>query len=579
MANQMITLRIVGESGEGIVSTGEILSRILQQMGQELMTFRTYPAEIKGGQCLFQLRFSRHKLHTPGDDPEIVVCFDEKSYFEHGMAKNTGWLLYNSNDTAPENHPPGTAFGIPFTTLAREQGGALQAKNMVVLGALSYLMKLDRERVEAFARKWFAPKGESVVTSNTRAILAGWDFCRANFDEPAAELSSAQADETLMLSGNQALVLGALSAGCRFFAGYPITPASNILEMMVKELPKFGGIGIQTEDEIAALGAAIGASYAGKKAMTATSGPGLSLMHEMIGLAGMAEIPVVIVDAQRAGPSTGMPTKMEQGDLLAALHGSHGEAPRVVLAPSTVAECYSLTVTAFNISEALRLPVIILSDLALAQRTATIPAQLLENVRVVDRAILEANPAAAFLPYAASETGVNVMTLPGTPGAMHVITGLEHDAAGAPNYAGENHTQMNEKRHRKLALAFQHHPGYEEFHAETSAAIGVIGWGSTQGPILEALERLREQGMRVPLLQLKLLHPLPEQAIRRFADQVERIVVIEHNYTGQLAGLIQAMLSKPVLRWHKIQGVPFTVKELVEKLVSLLEHKTVEDAA
>jgi 2-oxoglutarate ferredoxin oxidoreductase subunit alpha len=566
MFNHRVTIRIVGESGEGIVSTGEILSRILQQMGQQLMTFRTYPAEIKGGQCLFQLRFSQQPLHTPGHDPEILLCFDEKSYFEHGLKKMDGILIYNSDDTAPENHRPQLALGVPFDTIARDQVGAVQSKNMVALGAISFLLNLDREVMQQLARQWFASKGEKIIESNTRALLSGWDYLQATYDYQHPPVVKGDTEETLLLSGNQALVLGALAAGCRFFAGYPITPASGILESMIKELPRFGGIGLQTEDEMAAIGSVIGASFAGKKAMTATSGPGFSLMQEMIGLASMAEIPAVIVDSQRAGPSTGMPTKMEQGDLLMAIHGSHGEGPRVVIAPANVQDCFALTVTAFNLAEALRTPVIVLTDLALSQRTASFPVRLFDQTEIIERKPWQPN-GEAYLPYEITDGGVNPMAIPGQEGGMFVPTGLEHDVHGHPNYSPEMHSRMTAKRHRKLQKAFEFHKGYDLFrNKKKREEIGVISWGSTEGPILEAIELLEEKGLQIPLLQLKLLNPLPESAIKAFAALVKKIVVPEHNYIGQLAGMIEAIIHRPVIRVNKVEGVPFTSAELAEKV-------------
>lgn len=566
---QNITVRIVGESGEGIISTGEILSRILAEIGKKLMTFRTYPAEIKGGQCLFQLRFSDDKLHTPGEQPEILICFDEKSYFEHGMSKEDGILIYNSDDTAPENGDSATTLGIPFTTISRDEIGVMQSKNMVALGAIGYILKIEEKTLLDFAGSWFRRKGDKTVQANTAALKAGYEFAQKNITRPGSEMRAAAGEETVLLSGNQALVLGALAAGCRFYAGYPITPASNIMELMIRELPRFGGIGIQTEDEIAAAAACIGASFAGKKAMTATSGPGFSLMQEQLGLASMAEIPVVVVDAQRAGPSTGMPTKMEQGDLLQAIHGAHGEAPRVVIAPGTVEECFSLTVHAFNMAESLRCPVVILSDLALAQRTASIPVSFLEDYSVLDRPLLKEG-SDDFKPFDTSEV-VTPMAIPGQEKGVYVATGLEHDELGRPNYTPAVHQQMVEKRHAKLNKAFETYRGYELFFdGDESSQLGIVSWGSTEGPLREALELLAKEGIFIPLLQVKLLNPLPVEAIKAFGEKCGKLVVAEHNYEGQLAGMIDSIVAQKVNRLNKVSGLPWYPSELVEELKSML---------
>ncbi len=551
-------VRIVGESGEGIVSTGEILSRALQHTGKHIVTFRTYPAEIKGGQCLFQVRFSEKTLHTAGDRIDLLVCFDKNSFDQSKNVAQTTTVLFNSDDTVPEAED---TVGVPLTRIARQELESLQSKNMVALGAITFLLGLELDDILHVTGTWFRGKDSGLVQKNLQAIKAGYAFCRSNSIEPLQWVRTTKNEETVIVSGNQALVLGALAAECRYFAGYPITPASNILEHFVEELPKFGGIGIQTEDEIAALGACIGASYAGTKAMTATSGPGLSLMHELIGLASMMEIPVVIVDAQRAGPSTGMPTKMEQSDLLAAIHGSHGEAPRVVLAPGTVEETFFMTIQAFNISEQLRLPVILLTDITIAQRTATLPTSIFDHVELKSRPIQQDGDE-TFKPYQLNGNPINAMALPGTVDLAHVITGLEHDESGTPSYTSEMHTAMMKKRFDKLDRVFELYAGYEEFPGERQD-IGLISWGSNLGPILELLDVDEEP---FPFLHLKILNPLPRKAIRNFAATVNRIVVIENNYQGQLAELIKAIINTPVKKLTKVDGLPFTRTELADRL-------------
>lgn len=561
MPSHSMSVRIIGESGEGIVSTGEILSRVLQHTGKNIITFRTYPAEIKGGQCLFQVRFSEEKLHTAGENVDLFVCFDKNSYEVSKESRDNSTILFNSDDTIGNGR---NEIGIPLTTIARSELESLQSKNMVALGAVSFLLGLDVQDVLHVTGNWFAGKDTTLVHKNFEAIKSGYAFCQVQKLQPIKIITSNTNDETVILSGNQALVLGALSAECRYFAGYPITPASNILEHMVEELPKFGGIGIQTEDEMAALGACIGASYTGTKAMTATSGPGLSLMHELIGMASMMEIPVVIVDAQRAGPSTGMPTKMEQSDLLAAIHGSHGEAPRVVLAPGSVEETFSMTIQAFNISEALRLPVVLLTDITIAQRTATLPTSIFDHVELKSRPIQRERDE-TFKPYQLNGHPINAMALPGTVDLAHVITGLEHDESGTPSYTSDMHTAMMQKRFDKLDRVFEFYAGFEEFPAERRD-IGLISWGSTIGPILELLDIEEE---RFAFLHLKILNPLPKQAIREFTAHVDQIVVIENNYQGQLAELIKAVINTPVKKLTKVDGLPFTRGELEERLKRL----------
>ena len=569
MKNDYITVRIAGESGEGIVSLGEILSRLFQQKGKTVMTFRTYPAEIKGGACQFQLRLANRSLFTPGEDPDVLVCFDEKSYFKYAMKKNKGILLYNSDDTSPEDNNYNAVIGIPFKQLTGPSRFDFPLKNMVALGVLGCLFKLEEKQLTDFVSSWFAKKDRETVLRNIEAVKAGFVYCKSYYDTVFSTLETKPEKDTVFLSGNQMLALGAIHAGCRFFTGYPITPASNILQYMLKELPKFGGKALQTEDEISAVGAAIGASYAGVKAMTATSGPGFSLMQEMLGLAAMAEIPLVVVDAQRAGPSTGMPTKMEQGDLLTAVYGSHGEGPRVVFAPATVQDSFTLIVSAFNISEALRVPVVVLTDLILAQRTESVDVSLFKNEKVINRAQYTLSDG-DFSPFPFEYKNRQYIPLPGRETDIYTATGLEHDENGYPSYEPDVHLKMATKRHKKLDLAFEYEKGYDNYNAGVKNKIGIISWGSTHGPVMEALQHFENS---IPYMSIKMLNPLPVTAIQQFCDKVDIMVVPEHNYSGQLALLLKSIVKNRIVRINKLQGLPFYKNELIEKLNLLLEQK------
>ena len=367
------------------------------------------------------------------------MCFNQEAFdLHHHELAADGHIVCDAESVRVTPEFESRSSEAPLAQLATDAGGARRGKNLVAVGVVCGLLGLDTSQIEEFILKRYAHKGD-VGEANIKALRSGVEFARDDLPDGGHKLNPPTAldDDRVLLSGNQAICIGALQAGLTYYAGYPITPASDILEWLSGRLPRFGGVAIQTEDEIAALASVLGASYAGKKAMTATSGPGISLMAELIGLAGMAEIPAVIVDSQRSGPSTGMPTKTEQSDLNHALYGGHGEAPRIVMAPTTVEDCFAVIVEAFNAAEQCQAPAIVLTDQSLSHRMETVPRPDLDALEVVDR--LRPNGAdAPYNRYAITDDGVSPMAIPGGPGA-YVSTGIEHDEAGHPHYEPELH--------------------------------------------------------------------------------------------------------------------------------------------
>ncbi len=369
------------------------------------------------------------------------------------------------------------------------------------------------------------------------------------------------------MSGNNAIGLGALIAGLEFFAAYPITPATEVAIYVAKHLPKRGGTLIQAEDEIAAISQVVGASYAGKKSMTSTSGPGLSLMSEMLGMAFMSETPCVVVDVQRGGPATGLPTKHEQSDLFQAVHGSHGDSGRIVLSVENVHDCIGLTVTAFNLAEKYQCPVLLLSDGSLAFSTQSVSYPNPDDYPIVNR--LRWDGEGEFKRYALTESGISPMVDPGTPNGMHIATGLEHNESGTPNYTGANHEAMQDKRFRKLKAVVNDVPP-TEVDGEGAADLGVIAWGSTIGVVREALQRLRAQGYKVKGFYPKLLNPLPVQQFEDFNATCKRILLPEVNYQGQLAHFVRAETSLRPESYTICGGLPFTPEMIVNRVREML---------
>ena len=337
MARDDFIIRIGGDTAiGGVISTGQNFTMAAASIGFRTFTFRTYPSEIKGGHAWFQVRISNKPVYSLGDGCDILIAFDQEAYELHREDMNEGGvLIYDSSLVEPAPDSNIIHYGVPFQKIAREELEFVRGTNVLVLGVMAGLFGLPPASLEEMVKTRYKRRAE-LMEKNIQALRHGYEYTKTMQKQDKYWLGTADHVARLVMTGNDAITAGALHAGCRYFAGYPITPASDILETMASQLPRFGGVCLQAEDEMAAIASVIGASYAGAKAMTATSGPGFSLMTELIGLASMAEIPLVIVDAQRSGPSTGMPTKLEQSDLFQALYGGHGDFPRIVLAPASV---------------------------------------------------------------------------------------------------------------------------------------------------------------------------------------------------------------------------------------------------
>ncbi|HZG70010.1 MAG TPA: 2-oxoacid:acceptor oxidoreductase subunit alpha, partial [Chondromyces sp.] len=372
---EQLSWKVGGQQGEGIESTGEIFSMALNRLGYYLYGYRHFSSRIKGGHTNNKIRVSTTEVRSVADDLDILVAFDQETIdVNHAELHEKGIIIADTKfePVKPENTKV-KLYAVPFTEIATELGTSLM-KNMVAVGASCAVLNIDVKVFKGVVEEIFGRKGEAVVQKNMEAIQRGYDFMLEKLGDQAGSMALAPADgkQRMFMIGNDAIALGALAAGVRLMPAYPITPASEIMEYLIKKLPAVGGTVIQTEDEIAAATMAIGANYGGIRSFTASAGPGLSLMMESIGLAGMTETPLVIVDTQRGGPSTGLPTKQEQSDLMQMIYGTHGEIPKVVLAPSTAEEAFYDTVEAFNLAEEYQCPVIILSDLQLSLGKQTV---------------------------------------------------------------------------------------------------------------------------------------------------------------------------------------------------------------
>jgi 2-oxoglutarate ferredoxin oxidoreductase subunit alpha len=576
-----LVIRVAGEAGEGVLSTGQLITQAAARAGFGVLTDSVPPAEIKGGHSFFQIRLAGHRLFSRGDQVDILLAFNQEAYDRNLKdLRDDGLLIYDSADfTPPPNNGNYRQYPLPLTDIAKKQLQFELGKNVVAVGAVAALFGLQLEYVSKLLEERFGRKGPEILDKNMQALDAGRRYVEENIpDREALRLTvDTPIENSMVLSGNQAIAFGALVAGCRRYAGYPITPATDVMEFLAAELPKVGGAVIQAEDEIAAIGMVLGSSYAGVRSMTATSGPGLSLMTEMLGLAAMAELPCVVVDCQRAGPSTGMPTRHEQGDLNLALYGGHGEMQRIVLAPVSVTDCIWQAVNAFNLAEQYQVPVIVLSDTVLAVRTESIPKPDVTNVKLVRRETYQGNgdgiPAAEhrYLRYEYTDSGVAPMAIPGTDGGQYVATGLEHNEAGRPRYDSATHADMTRKRFRKMGLAAAAAPPAHEY-GDPDAEVGIITWGSTWGAVVEAVDRLAEQGIKVHALAPRQILPLPDHQIRPFMESKRIVLVPEVNFTGQFADLLQIHYQRELRRVNVFGGQPFQVGDIVDVIMGVHQH-------
>lgn len=570
-----VSWKVGGQQGEGIESTGEIFATAMNRKGYYLYGYRHFSSRIMGGHTNNKIRVSTSPVHAISDDLDILIAFDQETIEVNHHEMRTDSIIIADSKAKPEK-PEGCRaqlIVLPFTATAKELGTALM-KNMVAIGATCAVMKLDISAFETLITNMFTRKGEKVVEMNIEALNEGYRLMMEQLNDVEGDFVLEETDGTphLYMIGNDSIGLGALSAGSRFMAAYPITPASEIMEYMIDNLPKVGGTVVQTEDEIAAANMAIGSNYAGVRAFTASAGPGLSLMMEAIGLSGMTETPFVVINTQRGGPSTGLPTKQEQSDLMQMIYGTHGDIPKIVVAPTDAADAFYLTIEAFNLAEMYQCPVIILSDLQLSLGKQTVEKLDYNKIEInrgetiqsdIER---EEDDKAYFKRYALTESGVSPRPIPGVKGGIHHVTGVEHNEEGKTSEAADNRQQQMDKRMRKTEhLLIKDPVEADEQHDE--ADILYLGFISTKGAIQEGKDRLEAQGLKVNHLQIRQLHPFPKETLQKAIDKASKVVVVEHNYQGQLASILKmnVTLGDKLVNQTKYDGTPFLPHEIETK--------------
>lgn len=567
-----LSWKIGGQQGEGVESTDRIFSTALNRLGYYLYGYRHFSSRIKGGHTNNKIRISREPLRAISDDLDILVAFDQESIDLNAPELRPGGVVVADakfNPVVPEGLDV-QLFAVPITAMAEELGTSLM-KNMVASGASWALLGLPLDVFNKAVEEEFGRKGATVVEKNVEAVKRGAEFVLEQAGGPieAFRLEPADGEQKLFMIGNEAIGLGCIAAGCRLMAAYPITPASEIMEYLIKHLPKVGGTVVQTEDEIAAVTMAIGANYAGVRTMTASAGPGLSLMVEAIGLAGMTETPLVIVNTQRGGPSTGLPTKQEQSDLNAMIYGTHGEIPKVVIAPASIEDCFYDTIEAFNIAEEYQVPVILMTDLQLSLGKQS--CELLDYNRIeIKRGKLarEHEPLEAgqlFQRYAFTEDGVSPRAIPGDAHGLHHVTGVEHDEQGRPSESAINRKRMMDKRLGKLqSLRIREAVRADAPHDH--AELLIVDMSSLGGTIDEARERLTADGIKTNHATVRQIHPFPAEELAALMARADRVLVVENNATAQLADQIKlhAGHADKIHSLLKYDGNPFLPTEVYQ---------------
>lgn len=585
-------IKIAGEAGDGTITAGELLMTVAARQGFDASVTKSFPSNIRGGYTQTLVTIASQPICSPIDECDILLSISCDAFLldTRHLGKKTIILaetsiLSDSNckkrckQLTDLGH---TVMSVPLIQFARETAGNSTLRSTVALGVIGEILNFHQKHFKKALSERFESKGSEMVALNHIALESGYFWAGKHLNGAHIfHLTPPPADKRkrLILEGNQAIALGAISAGCRFFASYPITPATAIGDTLSRKLHHIGGFSYQAEDEIAALGAVIGASFNGCKAMTATSGPGLSLMQEFIGYASMVELPVVIVDVQRVGPSTGMPTKHSQDDLLAAVFGGHGEGQRIVIAPVNVEDCYHATVLAFNCSERYQCPTLLLSDSTQGLTKTVVYQDVLKNPRIVNRTIQHAKSGKRatkpppFLRYRLGEHCINPMTIPGTAAATYRATGVEHDEDSNPINTPMMRSRQMERRARKLAAIesqIEKPVIWDEESGEAPCAIGVCAWGCTALATRHAVTTLRKEGIHICALYPRLLYPVCTEALHKWMRCCDRHIIIEANHTGQYCSLVK--MSTP-LRPHSLtfaHGEPITPSEIAEGIRKVL---------
>ncbi len=563
------SVKVGGEAGQGINTIASILSRSFADQGLYLFAYQDYYSRVRGGHNFYQVRTASFPVYSFSDKLEVLVALDKASLDLHAGELNPGGVVIYDQKIEAANSLP-NALPLPMEELGKEHGGKAVMGNTVAAGAAWQVLDGDHKILENSLKRLFQKKGSAIAEANIRAARAGAEYARDNFSgRCSCQLQKGSLNKSLVLTGNEALALGSLAAGCRFISSYPMTPASGVMQYMARQIDRLPLAFEQAEDEIAAIHMSIGAANAGARAMIATSGGGFSLMVEGLSLAGMNETPLVIVLGQRPGPATGMATRTEQGDLLFALHAGSGEFPRAIFAPRTVEEAFWTAAHAFNVAEKYQVPVFILSDQHLADSYYTVEPFNLNKV-VIDRGeilpeeLLEQME--TYHRYKITDSGISPRAFPGQSRKCVMVPGNEHTENGYSTEDPEVRTRMQDKRMRKhKTLAGKIKP--PESYGDNNPHTILLTWGSSFGACREAVDKANRQGEKWQVLSFPQLWPFPGEEAMEMFGKATRIVSVEMNSTGQLGRLLRVETGKqPDMAVLKYDGRPMNATYVLTEI-------------
>jgi len=571
-----INVMVAGRGGDGSLTIVTLLSQLLSRRGFHMCSTRNVASRIKGGHAAAALRGSLQPRWSMGDHLDVVVGFDEQTLTEAApMLRPGSVVIYDSSLGEPDAAaiPQGVRlYTVPFGRMAVRDLRRELFKNSFSFGLVTRVLNVEDDEAIDILGAHVQRFSDDMARANIAALKQGFEFAsELGLGEGAGPIPIQKSEhkKRLLMSGNHATALGFLAAGGRFYAGYPITPATDIMDCLRPRLPQFGGVLMQAEDELAAINLATGASMAGVRAMTATSGPGLTLMLEGIGNLGATELPLVVVDTQRSGPSTGMPTKPEQSDFDTLIFGGHGECPHIVLAPCDQEDCFDISFQATNLSQRLQCPVLLALDQGIGQDSVTMEPFELESLEIDEGKRLSEQEVAAldvYRRYEITDDGVSPWAIPGTPGGMSLVTGNEHDEWGLVSARPANRKKMMDKRSRKIDLAHDLLPKARRGGVE-GAKIGILSVGMVCGVVREAVEQLTQRGLDIEILEPRTLWPVLAET-KDFVSSHERSYIVEMNHEGQLARIIagQGVPEQKIRSIRKVDGTPYGPGELVNEI-------------
>jgi 2-oxoglutarate ferredoxin oxidoreductase subunit alpha len=561
-----INFMVGGEAGQGVQSAGYLIAKTLARSGYHVFADQDYESRIRGGHNFFRIRASDAPVGATSERVDVLIALNKETIDLHRDEVTASGVIIYDSEAIKDAGDGAVFFAIPLGTIAEEKAGNKIMSNTVAMGAALAVTGADFERLADVLSEYF---GDKSGEANVKAARAGYDYAQSNFKGDTGFKLGAIGGDRMLINGNDAISVGAIAAGCKFYAGYPMTPSTSIMEYLAAKSKDYGIAVIQTEDEIAAINMAVGASFTGVRAMTATSGSGFALMVEGLGLAGMTETPVVIVDGMRAGPAVGLPTRTEQGDLLFVTYAGNGDFPRAVLAPANVEDCFWLTTKAFNLAERYQTPVIILTDHYLATAYATVEPFDIAKVEI-DRGLLfspdRQGSEKDYRRYRVTDSGISPRAFPGQSQALVRADVDEHTEQGLITESAEVRTEQVDKRMRKLVLMKAEVISPRTYGPKNTDTL-LIGWGSTYGVLCEVVDRLEKEKVSVKMLHLSQTWPFPSDAVADAIDGVDKVYVVENNASGQLAQLIQAETGEKVKgRIIKYDGRPFMPSEIARVL-------------